>query len=157
MTQQAQQANDWVEMELVTIDQYGNRIVRQLKDLTQSGVLNKAAERILLESFEAAKEDVLRELPKPRIKAEIWNTKDGNHFKVEVKGRSFTRVYHIPKDKAIYYYGSFDVKGFYVYIRVEAVYSPRLRTTFYRVVIDNNTVKATAEDLSKMMSKGDEL
>jgi Holliday junction resolvase len=144
-------ANAWIEMELATLYPSGARVVRQLKDLTEKGVLNKAAERILLDSFEAAKEDVLRELPKPRVKADIWNTKSGNYFTVEVKGRNFTRVYHIPKERAIYYYGSFEIKGFYVYIRVEAVYSPALRTTFYRIALDNNMVKATAEDLSKML------
>jgi hypothetical protein len=150
-----EQADNWVEMELVTVDSSGKTIVRQIKDLTLNSALNKAAERILLDIFEAAKEDVLRELPKPRIKADIWNTRDGNYFKVEVKGKNFTRVYHIQKERSVYYYGNLDIKGFYVYIRVEAVYSPQLRTTFYRVIVDNNMVKATAEDLSKML-KGEQ-
>jgi stress-induced morphogen len=144
-------ADNWVEVELITVDNQGNRTVRQLKDLTESFAINKAAERILLDIFETAKEEVLKELPGRKVKANIWSTKDGNHYKVEVKGKNFTRVYHLAKDKTVYYYGGVDVKGFYVYIRVEAVYSPAMKTTFYNVIVDNNTVKATAEELNKML------
>jgi len=146
----------WIELELTTVSSSGERVVRQLKDLTLTFALNKAAESILLDAFEAVKEEVLRELPRPRLKALIWGAKTGNYFKVEVKGNSFTRVYHIPKEKAVYYYGGFEIKGFYVYVRIEAVYAPSLRAAFYEVIIDDNTVKAVAEDLYKMM-KGEEL
>jgi hypothetical protein len=141
----------WIEVELVTVDQYGERKTRLIRDLALSFALNKAAEQILLETFEAAKDEVLQELPKPRIRALIWGAKSGDYFKVEVKGKNFTKVYHIPKHMSTYYYGGFEVKGFYVYVRLEAVYSPVLKATFYEVIIDDNTVKATAEDLYKML------
>ena len=151
----AVEASDWVEMELVTVSSNGERVVRRLKDLTLTFALNKAAEHILMDTFEAVKDEVLKELPKPRLKALIWGAKTGNYFKVEVKGNSFTRVYHIPKEKAVYYYGGFEIKGFYVYVRIEAVYAPSLRATFYEVILDDNTVKAVGEDLFKLL-KGEQ-
>jgi len=146
----AESTGGWVEVELVTVSSSGESVVRQLKDLTLTFALNKAAEHILMDAFEAVKEEVLKELPKPRLKALIWGA-TGNYFKVEVKGNNFTKVYHIPKEKAVYYYGGFEVKGFYIYIRIEAVYSPALRTTFYKVILDDNTVKAVGDELFKLL------
>jgi hypothetical protein len=146
---------EWVEVELVTVDQNGERKTRLIKDLVLSFALNKAAEYILLDTFETVKEEVLRELPKPRFKALIFGAKNGNYFKVEVRGNNFTKVYHIPKERAVYYFGGFDIKGFYVYVRIEAVYAPAIRTTFYEVIIDDDAVKAVGEDLYKML-KGEQ-
>jgi hypothetical protein len=145
----------WIEVELTTVSSSGERITRQVKDLTLTFALNKAAEHILMDTFEAVKEEVLRELPRPRIRALIWGAKTGSYFRVEVKGNNFTRVYHIPNERAVYYYGGFEIKGFYVYVRIEAVYSPSIRATFYEVILDDNTVKAVGEDLFKML-KGEE-
>jgi hypothetical protein len=148
-------ASEWVELELVTIDQYGERKTRVIKDLTLTFALNNAAKHILMDTFEAVKDEVLHELPRPRVRATIWGAKSGDYFKVEVKGKYFTKVYHIPKGRAAYYFGGFDFKGFYVYVRVEAVYSPDLKTTFYEVIIDENAAKAVGEDLYKML-KGEQ-
>jgi len=145
----------WIELELTAVSNNGEKVVRQIKDLTLTFALNKAAEHILMDTFEAVKEEVLRELPKPRMKAMIWGAKTGDYFKVEVKGNNFTKVYHVPKEKAVYYFGGFEIKGFYVYVRIEAVYVPSLRTAFYEVIIDDNVVKTIAEDLYKMM-KGEQ-
>jgi len=149
----AEEASGWVEVELVTVSSGGERVVRQLKDLTLTFALNKAAEHILLDTFEAVKDEVLQELPRPRLKATIWGAKTGDYFKVEVKGNNFTKVYHVPKEKAVYYFGGFEIKGFYVYVRIEAVYVPSLRTTFYEVIVDDNTVKAVGEDLYRMLKE----
>jgi len=108
-----------------------------------------------MDTFESVKDEVLQELPRPRIKSVIWGAKSGDYFKIEVKGNSFTRVYHVPKERATYYYGGFEIKGFYVYVRIEAVYSPLHRATFYEVIADDNTVKVVAEDLYKML-KGEQ-
>jgi hypothetical protein len=149
----ASEPSDWVEVELVTVSQDGERLVRQIKDLTLSFAMNQAASHILMDIFEAVKDEVLQELPRPRIRATIYGTKTGNVFKVEVKGNNFTKVYHIPKEKAVYYFGGFDIKGFYVYVRIEAVYVPSIRTTFYEVIVDDNTVRVVGEDLYRMLKE----
>jgi hypothetical protein len=149
------ETSNWVEVELVTVNQHGERKTRIIKDLTLTFALNNAAKHILMEIFEVIKDEVLHELPRPRIRAAIYGAKSGDYFKVEVKGVNFTKVYHIPKERAAYYFGGFDVKGFYVYVRIEAVYSPALKATFYEVIIDDNTVKAVGEDLYKML-KGEQ-
>jgi hypothetical protein len=144
-----------VELELVTINSYGEKVVRQIRDLTLTFTLNQAAAYMINDIFETVRDEVLAELPRPRIRGIIYGAKSGDHFRVEVKGNLFTKVYHIPKERAVYYYGGFEVKGFYVYIRLEAVYSPIHRTTFYELIADDNTVKAIAEDLHKML-KGEQ-
>jgi hypothetical protein len=145
------EANEWVEVELVTVNQNGERQTRLIKDLTLTFALNQAASYIIDDIFEAVKEEVLHELPRPRLKAMIFGAKSDSVFKVEVKGNNFTKVYHIPKERAVYYYGGFEIKGFYVYVRIEAVYAPAIRATFYEVILDDNTVKAVGEDLYKML------
>jgi len=157
MTAEAKpQAEEWIEVELTTVSSNGERRTRTIKDLSLSFALNAAASYMIEDIFEAVRDEVLGELPKPRVRATIYEAKGENTFKVEVKGRNFTRVYYIPKDRATYFYGGFDVKGFYVYIPVKAVYSPIHKTLFYEVVKNEAVIKAMGENLYKMM-KGEEL
>jgi hypothetical protein len=148
-------AEEWTEVELTTVNQNGEKRTRTIKDLSLTFALNQAAAHMIEDIFEAVRDEALEELPKPRVRATIYEAKGEDVFKVEVKGRNFTRVYHIPKDRATYFYGGFDVKGFYVYIPIRAVYSPIHKTLFYEIVKNEATIRAMGENLYKMI-KGEE-
>jgi len=66
-------SGEWIELELTTVNQYGEKVVRQLRDLSLlTFALNQAATHILMDTFEAVKEEVLAELPRPRIRGVIF-------------------------------------------------------------------------------------
>ena len=150
----SEEAGDWYQIELVTVDKNGDRKVRRIKAQTYQFALKEAAEYIYFDIAEAVKTDVLAELPYPRFKAHVYATKAGDLFTVEVKGKYFTKVLHIKKTKAVYYFGGVTIYGFNIYIPIEAVYHKKEKVTYYEVVRSNPEINEIAKDLESMMEEG---
>jgi hypothetical protein len=148
------ETGDWYQLELVTVDQNGDRKTRRIKAQTQGYALKEAAEYIYFDIAEAIKNDVLAELPYPRFKAHVYGGKGGDVFTVEVKGKYFTKVIHVKKTKAIYYFGGVTIYGFNIYIPIEAVYHKREKVTYYEVVRSNPEINEIAKDLENLMEEG---
>ena len=147
------ETSDWHQIELVTVDQSGDRKVRRIRAQTQGYALKEAAEYIYFDIAEAIKNDVLAELPYPRFKATIYGAKGGDLFTVEVRGKYFTRVLYIKKTKAVYYFGGVTIHGFNIYLPIEAVYNKREKVTYYEVVKSNPEIEAIAKDLQTLMEE----
>jgi len=144
------------EIELTTVNSYGEREVRTIRGLTSNYALMEVAEQIYFDIAEEIKHDLLAELPYPRFKATIFGAKDGDVFIVEVRGKHFTRVLHIRKTRATYYFGGMEVEGFNIYIPAEAVYSRREKVTYYEIIKTREAVEAIKKDLEAML-EGEEL
>jgi hypothetical protein len=141
------------EIELVTIDQYGDREVKRIHSYTFDYALKEVAEEIYYGIVEAVKQDLLAELPYPRFKGSIFGAKGGDVFVIEIKGKYFTKVLHIRKTRAVYYFGGMVVEGFNIYIPVEAVYHKREKVTYYEVVKSNPAVEGIKKDLEALMEE----
>jgi hypothetical protein len=144
------------EIELTTVNSYGEREVRTIQGLTFNYVLKEVADEIFNGVVEEIKHDLLAELPYPRFKASIFGVRDGDVFIVEVRGKQFTKVLYIKKTKAVYYFGGMMVEGFNIYIPAEAVYSRREKVTYYEIIKSKEAVEAIAKDLEALM-EGEEL
>ena len=147
------ETSDWHQIELVTVDQSGDRKVRRIRAQTPAYALKEVAEYIYFDIADAVKQDVLAELPYPRFKARVYATKGGDLFTIEVKGKYFTKVLHIKKTKAIYYFGGITIYGFNIYLPIEAVYNKREKVTYYEVVRNNTEIEAIAKDLEALMEE----
>jgi len=144
------------EIELTIVNQYGEREVRTIRAYTFDYALKEVADEIFNDVVEEVKHDLLAELPYPRFKATIFGAKDGDVFIVEVRGKHFTRVLHIRKTRATYYFGGMEVEGFNIYIPAEAVYSRREKVTYYEIIKTREAVEAIKKDLEAML-EGEEL
>jgi len=113
------------EIELVSVNEYGEREVRIIRAQTYGYALKEAAEYIYLDIADEIKHDVLAETPYPRFRATIFGAKGGDYFTIEIRGKHFTKVLYIKKTRAVYYFGGISIAGFDIYIPVEAVYSKR--------------------------------
>jgi hypothetical protein len=141
------------EFELVSIDQYGEREVRRIWNLTYHFALKEIAREIYFDIAEEILRDLLAELPYPRFKAKIYNTK-GDIYQIEVRGKHFTRVLHVKKHKAIYYYGGMEIEssgGYPIYIPVEAVYHRREKVTYYEIQKSSTSIDTIKEELEKLL------
>jgi hypothetical protein len=141
------------EIELVSINSYGEREVRTIRGLTFNYALKEVAEQIYFDIAEEIKHDLLSELPYPRFKATIFGAKDGDVFIVEVRGKHFTKVLYIKKTKAVYYFGGMMIEGFNIYIPIEAVYHKREKVTYYEVVRSNPEIETIAKDLEVLLEE----
>jgi hypothetical protein len=141
------------EIELVSVNSYGEREVRTIQAHTFAYALKEVAEQIYFDIVEEIKHDLLAELPYPRFRAHIFGAKAGDAFTVEVRGKHFTKVLHIKKTKAVYYFGGMVIDGFNIYIRAEAVYSRRDKVTYYEIVRSNPEIEAIAKDIETLMGE----
>ena len=141
------------EIELTTVNSYGEREVRRIQAFTLGYALKEVAEQIYFDIVEEIKHDVLSELPYPRFKAQIFGAKGGDVFIIEIRGKHFTKVLHIRKTKAVYYFGGMVIEGFNIYIPVEAVYVRREKVTYYEVVRSNPEIEAIAKDLEALLEE----
>jgi hypothetical protein len=141
------------EIELTTVNSYGEREVRRIEGLTFKYALKEVAEQIYHDVAEEIKHDVLAELPYPRFKATIFGAKGGDVFVIEVRMKHFTKVLHVKKTRAVYYFGGMAIEGFNIYIPIEAVYHKRERVTYYEVVRSNQEIEAIAKDLEALMEE----
>jgi hypothetical protein len=141
------------EIELVSVNSYGEREVKVIQAQTYGYALKEVAEQIYFDIMEEIKHEVLAELPYPRFKATIFGAKGGDVFIVEMRGKHFTKVYYIKKTRATYYYGGVVIYGFNIYIPVEAVYSRREKVTYYEVIRSNPEIEAIAKDLEHLMEE----
>jgi hypothetical protein len=141
------------EIELVSIDKYGSREVRRIQAHTFNIALAEAADEIFHDLVEEIKPDLLAELPYPRFKAMIFGARDGDVYTIEVRMKHFTKVLHVKKTRAIYYFGGMVVEGFNIYIPVEAVYHKRERVTYYEVIKTKEAVESIKKDLEFLMEE----
>jgi hypothetical protein len=141
------------EIELVSVNEYGDREVKVFQAYTLGYALKQVAEEIYFDIVEEIKHDVLSELPYPRFKAQIFGAKGGDVFIIEVRMKHFTKVLHVKKTRAVYYFGGVVIEGFNIYIPIEAVYHKRERVTYYEVVRSNPEIEAIAKDLEFLMGE----
>jgi stress-induced morphogen len=152
------EANPPQEFELVSIDQYGNRTVKRIWSVTYNFALKEAASEIYFDIAEEILRDLLAELPYPRFKARIYDTK-GDVYKIEIKGRYFTKVLHVKKHRAIYYFGGMEIEssgGYPIFIPAEAVYHRRDKITYYEIAKNNISIDTIKEELEKLL-QGEQL
>jgi hypothetical protein len=142
------------EFELVSVDKYGVRKTKRVWNITYKQALKSLARELFHEIADEVAPDLLAELPYPRIPAIIYGAKTGDVYKIEVKMKHFTRVIHLKKHRADYYFGGITVSGvggYPIYIRAEAVYSIRGKITFYEIIEDRNAVETLEEEIHKML------
>jgi hypothetical protein len=143
------------EIEVVSVNSYGEREVKVFQAQTYGYALKEVAEELYFDIAEEVKHDVLAETPYPRFKASIFGAKGGDYFTIEIRGRHFTKVLYIKKTRAIYYFGGIVIEGFNIYIPVEAVYSKREKVTYYEVVRSNPAIEEIAKDLEELLEGGE--
>jgi hypothetical protein len=142
------------EFEIVSVDKYGVRRVKRVWNISYKQALKSVASELFHEIADEVAPDLLSELPYPRFTARIYGAKTGDVYKVEVKMRHFTRVIHLKKHRADYYFGGINVLsvgGYPIYIRAEAVYSIRGRITFYEIIEDRTAIETLEEEIHKML------
>jgi hypothetical protein len=141
------------EIELVSVNSYGEREVKVISSFTLGYALKEVAEELYFDIADEIKQDLLAELPYPRFKASIFGAKGGDVYIIEVRGKHFTKVLHVKKTRAVYYFGGMMIEGFNIYIPAEAVYHKRERVTYYEIVKNSQAIEAIAQDLQKMMEE----
>jgi hypothetical protein len=142
------------EFEIVSVDRYGVRRVKRIWNISYKQALKSVASELFHEIAEEIAPDLLSELPYPRFAARIYGARTGDVYKIEVKMKHFTRVIHLRKTRADYYFGGMDVLsagGYSIYIRAEAVYSIRGKITYYEIIEDRNAVETLEEEIHKML------
>jgi len=136
------------------LSKYGVRHTKRIWNITYKQALKTLASELFHEIAEEVEPELLAELPYPRFQARIHGAKTGNIFTVEVKRKYFTEVIHLPKHRAVYYYGGISVMatgGYPIYIRMEAIYSRRERVTYYEIHEDKESVATLEEELQRML------
>ncbi len=139
------------EIELVSINQYGEREVKVISSYTYGYALKEVAEELYFDIAEEIKQDLLAETPYPRFKARLFGVKAGDIFTVEIRGKHFTKVLYLKKTRTIYYFGGIEILGFNIYIPIEAVYSKRERVTYYDIIRNSTAIEEIARDLEELL------
>jgi hypothetical protein len=139
------------EMELVSIDQYGEREVKRIWNLTYGFALKEAAKEIYYDIAYEILEDVLEDLPKPHIWANIYDLKAEKAYRVETRKKHIVEVLTIPKHRAVYYFGGMEILGVGIYIPIEALYIRRTGITYYHIVRSPIAIETIREDLEQLM------
>jgi hypothetical protein len=137
------------EIELVSIDRYGNRQVRIVRELTYQLALKEAARQIYYDIADEIVRELLDDLPRPQFWASIYDL--NTTYKVELKRNHLTEVHVIPKHRAIYYFGGMEITGFDTFIPVEALYAKKQQTTYYHVARSPTAIQTIREDLEKLL------
>jgi hypothetical protein len=142
------------EFEIVSVDRYGVRKTKRIWNINYKQALKSLASELFHEIAEEVEPDLLAELPYPRFSARIYGAKAGDVYKVEVKMKNFTRVIHLKKHRADYYFGGINVLstgGYSIYIRAEAVYSFKDKITYYEIIEDRIAIETLEEEIHKML------
>jgi len=141
------------EFELVSVDRRGEREEIRIWSITFGYALKQVAEEIYYQIAEEVLGDLLAELPYPRFKAKVYDTK-GDVYKIEIRGKHFTRVLHVKKHRAVYYFGGMEIKssdGYTIYIPVEAVYHKGEKVTYYEITGNKISIDTLREELEKAL------